>query len=129
MNAAARLDGNTYWSRDGESFTASSLDELLELGDELKPGDVVEFGTAEYPGTDFIGAGDCIELIGDRASDVGGEWAEDFPHVSDEARAELDAFLEQWQAKHCQPTFYSIVGAQEYTLTEADFADTAKAST
>lgn len=113
----------TVWSRDGESFQFDSLAELLETYDDLEAGMSVEFGTATYPSTNFVDADDVVELIGTRAYDVGGEYAEDFPSLSDAAVKELSEFLSAWQAKHCKPTFYIVPGAQKYVITEQDIKD------
>lgn len=113
---------NVKWSADGETYNYDSLSELLDCNDDIEAGRVVYFGEASRPGTTWIDADDVIEMIGERAYDVGGESAECFPEVSPEAIVELSQLLVVWQAKHCQPTFWTIPNSQQYVVTEADMA-------
>lgn len=122
-------DGQIFWSSDCETFNADSLAELIESDDDLEAGDLVSYGEAEDVGTDFVSEEDVIELIADRAYDYGGEAAEDFPDVSDEAARELAAFLAAWQAKHCKPNFYRIRNVKHYTITEADINEARRSPT
>lgn len=117
------MSTKVVWSHDQETFNAESLGELLDTyGDEMEPGRTVWFGNAVKPSTDFVEARDVLEQIADRAYDVGGEHAEGFPNITDEAEAELSAFLIAWQAKHCQPAFYTVEDVQEYRVTAEDLA-------
>lgn len=52
-----------------------------------------------------------IDYMAENARDGAG--AEDYPDVSDEARAELDALIEAWAAKHCSPNFWMQDGEPE----------------
>ncbi len=58
-------------------------------------------------------ADDIIEDIGEYAVDTHGECAEDFPDVSDEAKAELAALLEAWSYKHLRVRFWICNGDVE----------------
>lgn len=107
------------WSRNGETFQADSLRELIN-DYELEPGSVVHVGDVQEHGTNWIDADDVIEQIADRGDDEGGEFAYDFPDVPAEAKAELDAFLTRWQAEHCVASFFQVVNVRQYTITEAD---------
>ncbi|OQS36129.1 hypothetical protein B0T45_16690 [Chromobacterium haemolyticum] len=91
----------------------------------LELGDVVQVGDVQEHGTDWIDAGDVIEMIADRGADEGGEYADDFPDVSTEARAELAAFLERWQAENCVARFYQVVNVRQHTITESDLEEAA----
>jgi uncharacterized protein YfdQ (DUF2303 family) len=118
-------DGEKCWSLDEEQFNYESLDELIQgiydLHGSVEPGWVVSFGTAHKPdAADFVDADRVIDDMGDAASDVGGEFAEDFPSVSPEARKELNDFLEAWARKHCEVTFFTVDNVQKYTITQAD---------
>lgn len=115
---------NIVWSRNGNDFDYESLDDLINNeGDDLAVGDVVSFGTAMTPGTNFVYADDVIEMIGDRAYDIAGEHADDFPSVTDEAKNELASFLAAWQEKHCAPTFWVVGNAEDYTITAEEIGE------
>ncbi|MCD5326715.1 hypothetical protein ACFFU8_18385 [Chromobacterium piscinae] len=112
------------WSHNGETFQADSLRELIK-DYELEPGSVVHVGDVQEHGTNWIDADDVIEQIAERGDDEGGEFADDFPDVPDEAKAELDTFLTRWQAEHCVATFFNVVNVRQYTITEADIEEAA----
>lgn len=114
----------TYWSDNEEDWNCDCLSDLLAGNDELKEGDTVYFGTAATPpATAFINATDVIEMMGERAYDEFGEHAEDFPSMTAEAKAELEALLSDWVARHCHTTFYRITDVTEYVLTAEDIQD------
>lgn len=113
------------WSVDEENFNCSSLDELILSHDDLVVGgtawkaDAVEIDPASY-----ISASDVTEMLSERAYDDVGEYAEDWPCVTGEATAELDALLRDWVHKHCKEgmTFYRVRNSTAYTLTAEDLA-------
>lgn len=109
------------WSANGEDFLFQSLSELLDSHPGYQPGDVVYVGDASYPDThQLIDAEDVIEQMTDRAWDIAGEYAMDYPDATKEAKAELDQFLQAWITKHCPPEFFVVKNSKEYTLTAAD---------
>jgi RNA-splicing ligase RtcB len=109
------------WSVDGSDFSYTSLGDLLDGNDDIEVGQVVHVGDPVHPdATEFVDAGDVIDLIATRAYDIGHEHADDFPDVTDEARAELDALLQGWITKHCKVTFYEVENAREYVITAED---------
>lgn len=56
-----------------------------------------------------------IDDMSQRAYDQGhGEYSEDFPSVSDEAKAELDAFLGAWAEKYIKIDFWIADGEPEW---------------
>lgn len=57
-------------------------------------------------------ADDIIERMHESASEHG-EAAEEYPDVSDEAKAELDAILTAWARKHAEPRFWIGTGEPE----------------
>ncbi|MBA4707550.1 hypothetical protein [Aquitalea aquatica] len=118
-------DVQLAWSENGEDFTSESLCELIENG-ELQPGQTIYVGEVKYHSTDWIGADDVIDMIADRGYDEGGEYAECFPDVSEEAQAELEAFLAAWQAKHCAPSFFQVINVKEHVITEEEYAEAKK---
>ena len=111
------------WSADAESFCHQSLQDLLDSDDRIVEGSTVWCGDADRPGaSELIDASDIIELLATRALDVGGEWAEDYPDVTNEAKSELEALLWGWIEKHCEPEFWSVSAVEQYTVTAADIA-------
>ncbi|WP_069705228.1 hypothetical protein [Burkholderia seminalis] len=114
-------DVRVVWSRNNEDFTWDELDELLDTHDDLAVGDVVFIGeVAPIQTKHLCDADDVIEMIGERAYDEVGEYADGYPDVVPEARAELDALLAGWIEKHAKPTFYSVVNVRQYVITAAD---------
>ena len=115
------------WSTDGEVFNHSSLgDALDELDDkgELTVGRVVWFGETSRPDpTCYFDADNVLEMIGERAYDDAGELAEGYPDVSDDAKTELNTFLEGWLKAHCQPPFWRVDAVKEYCVTADDVAE------
>lgn len=108
------------WSANGEDFNYQSLRELLDSHD-LNAGDVVHVGEADHPETrQLIDAEDVIEQMTERAWDIAGEYAMEYPDVSKEAKDELERLLEAWITKHCPPEFFTVKNSVEYTLTTAD---------
>ncbi|WP_205690378.1 hypothetical protein [Comamonas serinivorans] len=107
------------WSADNEDFSYESLGDLLDSHDDLKPGDVVYRADAHMPKLgQLIDADWVIEHIGERAYDIGGEYAEGYPECTKEQAAELQTLLEQWLSECPAPRFYSVKNSQPYTLTE-----------
>ena len=112
------------WSINNEDFNCDTLDELLEdCQGDVRPGQTVYFGTAKAPTIgSFISVDSVIEDIAARAYDFGGEWADDYPDVTLEHKAKLQALLESWLAECPAPRFYRVVDAKPYVLTESDFS-------
>jgi len=54
-----------------------------------------------------------LECIADSAGDEVGDLAEDFPDVSEEAKAELDALLNRWAREHIHCAFWVPTGEAE----------------
>ncbi len=52
--------------------------------------------------------------MSDRAHDAVGEAGDEFPDVSDEARAELEALLSEWASRHVTCDFWSVDGEAEW---------------
>lgn len=113
-----------YWSHDGERFSYDTLGELLDCN-ELQVGDTVYTGDGVRPDpAEWVDDDDVIEQLSCRAYDECGEIAEDYPEVSKEAKAELEALLGAWARKYCTPTWYMIKDVREYEITAEDLAET-----
>lgn len=123
----AKAAGSIYWSRNEEHYLYESLGELLDDHDDIEAEDTVHYGTAEIPNpTDWVDAEDVIEQLACRAQDECGEWAEDYPDVTVEAKVELTELLETWVVKYCQPTFWTIKDVKTYEVTAEDLAADSK---
>lgn len=112
------------WSYDEEDYSYSELGDLIDAHrDDLEVGSIVYIGEAVHPSpTDFVDADDICEMLAERAYDRCGEFAEDFPDASKEAKSELDELLRAWCERHCQVTFYEVVNSRPYTITAEDLA-------
>lgn len=64
----------------------------------------------------------AIEMAQEKACDEGGEVAEDWPDVTDEAEKELDELLKAWARKHAPVNFWVVGKAEEVTAPEANDA-------
>lgn len=97
---------------DGECKTR---EEAIKEGRlELPEGDLYVISGTKPPASRFIHDADyIIEAMGERAYDECGECAEEFPDVTDEAKAELNAFLDAWADKHCEVRFWMADGKTE----------------
>lgn len=119
----ARRDGD--WNHD-------SLADLIRENTEHDGTCAIQVGTIVWRGLkkfddpeDFVpGADDIINTMANNAAGSdGGEFADDYPNVTEEAQAELDAFLIAWARKHAPVTgFYGVVDIEQYTVTAEDLA-------
>nr|WP_314607398.1 hypothetical protein [uncultured Janthinobacterium sp.] len=113
------------WSVNKEEFNYSSLGELLDSNDDLEVGTIVWRGEGQVPAAGrLIDADDVLMTMGERASDIVGEFADGYPAATPVARAELDLMLGKWIEKWCPPSFYEVVSVKPYTLTAADLVST-----
>lgn len=111
------------WSANNEDFNYEELSDLLDSNDDLKPGDTVYRAEAHPPKLkSLVDADWVIEQIGEMAYEIGGEYADDYPDVSKEQAAKLQALLEQWLSECPAPTFWQVRGSEPYVLTEGDFS-------
>lgn len=125
-------EGDIVWSCNGEDFTHDCKEEAIDsawhwiAGKAMHPnvGDKIYFGTVSTPTVNkLVDADDIIEMLGERAYDIGGEYAEDFPDVSAQERDELNTLLQNWIDNYCKPSFYSVLGIQEYIISEEDMKE------
>lgn len=110
------------WSCDEDQWWQEEFEEVLdclEVTGELEVGRIIYQGTPKRPSPIFIGADDVIELISERAYDIGGEYAYDYPDVSDEQKQELEDFLDKWQRQFI-PSFYTVQDVKGYVITQED---------
>jgi len=72
------------------------------------------------PDPRVIGADCVIDMMAECGAEQWGEAADDWPTVTDEARLELENFLDAWMVKYCTPEFGFIDSddAEEINPTE-----------
>lgn len=101
------------YALDGENFIFESEEEVVEEAQEEGYSTYSKGVVKPILPHHLIDANDVIEMIGERAWDIAGEWADDFPDVTKEAKGELEQFLHQWVEKHCTPSFYLVEEVEE----------------
>lgn len=117
-------NGEICWSGDRENFNFDSLYELLCNEAHLEEGAELEFGEAYKPMMHALcDSDDILCMMGERASDIAGEYAEDFPDCTKEAIEELDQILKSWFEKHITVNFYGVKNVQKYTVTKEDIIE------
>lgn len=84
---------------------------LVELNDV--PVFYIHSGHRPRPQRYFPDADDVLEIAMQSADDDAGDVAEDFPDVTDEAKAELDKLLSDWVEKRVTCSFWVSDGAPE----------------
>lgn len=116
------------WSVDGYKWNnglfnsrKKAISDALENAEDsdCTPSDHVFIGKCKsYPNSYFFPDADyIIEQMACAADDVGGDYASDYPDVTDEAVSELTTklheLLESWCKEHkVEPTFYSIESSE-----------------
>lgn len=126
MDKTDPRSGDHVWSIDKERFDFGSFGEALDALDSegsLFAGEVIYYGELERrPASSFVPTAEMIiESAGDQAYDHAGEHAEGFgDDVTDEAKAELDAFLSEWANKNMRVHFWLVRHAREYVITSKD---------
>jgi len=117
------------WSTDEEDFSldfCTALDQIMgDLAEEESGvGRILWFGEAVKPEiTSIINVDDILDMMHDRASDICGEHAEDFPNVGAAAMKEMRDFLDSWCERHLAISFFAVKNAKEYIITEQDVLD------
>lgn len=110
------------WSIDEENFQYDSLGELLDNHTELMIGDVVYVGDAVKPDhSELIDVDNILEMMSERAYDIAGEYADNFPNATVEAVRVLDYFLQVWMKAYCTINFYRVKNIKPYKITMEDF--------
>lgn len=116
------------WSANEEDYNSDSLAQLLDSHPHLTVGSVVWRGEPCRPGaSELFDADDAMEMMRDRACDIAGEHADDYPNVSTEDVAELNSLIIGWIDSKAAPTFYTVKNVQPYTLTATDVGQQAEA--
>lgn len=122
-------DQEIFYSADGETYNHSEIEDAISelywntLEDETIVGNVIYYGVGTRPEPiKLFDADDVLEWLGDRATDMVGECADDFPNVSKEATDELNELLKGWYNKHLTVDFWQIdpKTIKEYVITKED---------
>jgi len=114
------------WSTNNEDFNYNSLDDLVNSNSgELEVGQVVYVGEGRRPKlSELCDADDVIEMMQNRAYDIGGEYADGFmDDISAEEKQALNDLLQTWMEKHVSIDFYTVHDVREYVLTEEDLQE------
>lgn len=115
------------YSTNNEQFDHSDLSDVLtELDDDgrLEPGVVIyEADAFKRPAGFFFDIDMLFENMGESAHDAGGEYADDFPDVSEGARAELEDIIKNWLDRNVEVRFYSVRNARPIEVTAAMIAE------
>jgi hypothetical protein len=118
------------YSTDRESWT-TDMDRILDqlmcstgeenkenlIGMEYFEGDAV-FCTARQ----MVDIECIIDMISDAAYEVGGEWADGWPDITDKGKNELENLIVEFLEKKSPCTFYHIENVQSKTITEDDIS-------
>lgn len=112
------------YSVDGDVFDA---DNMVEVFNRLQNAGLLVAGTRFYSANathpdpaSFLTAEIALDAAQDRADGEYGEYADDLTDgVTDEAKAELDAFLEVWSRKNLSVRAYNLSNKVEHTITVA----------
>lgn len=113
----------TVYSLDGENFRFDDINEALaelEVEGDLVDGHMIEAGTpTRHEASEFFRIDDLIDGLRDRAYEEAGEWADDFPDLSKDQRAELESIISNWLDRSIKVTFWTVNGAKPFEITQA----------
>lgn len=73
----------------------------------------------------LISIDSIIDIINENAFEFGGEWAEDWPDLSDEEKKELENLIVEFLEKKSPCTFYQVENAVIKTVTADDVKEEA----
>lgn len=119
-------DPRYVYSVDGETYNHDNLEdtiddaitrcssEIFEVGNELCYHKAI---ARDFIPSDFVNVESILDDMDCRASDEGGEWAEDFTYCSKEAKDELEKLVSDWANKHLECSFYGIRNNELMTFT------------
>lgn len=117
------MNHDIVWSADDEYYNYDSLAELIEGNPDIDAGAEVCFGEKkEVAPSELFDGSDIVEMLAERAYDIAGEAAEDFPDVSKEEIKELEFLVHEWMRKYCI-NFYKVVNTKKHTITVADIVE------
>ena len=118
----------TCYSIDDENFSLLSIGDVLDaLNNEgrLKEGEAYfEASFRQMQGRDVFSVEHLLESMGERLYDEVGDFANDYPSVTPEAKRELETFILEWIERHARLSRYMVVIGTplERRVTAADIA-------
>jgi len=109
------------YSINGEDWTADWCS-FLDQNKELSPGCECRRGEMHYADpAEFVDSDAVINSMADNASSSDlGEWADDFPSGSAEAKLELEELLDAWARKNCDCSFYRVKNIETFKIAHED---------
>lgn len=120
------------YSFNEEDYTSGDLWEALQALEDR--GDLTE-GVAFYVGdadrkapSYYFDVDDLLEGMGNRASDEAGEWADDFPDLTKEKTAELQAVVSAWLDANVSAAFFTVCNTRKVIVTAEMIAERAAAT-
>jgi hypothetical protein len=120
MEKAYSKDGE-YWEIDWDTFLDILMDRIGAedeqglIGAEYYEGDQVPVTTGELVDIDAV-----LDIIGETAWDVIGEYADDYPKFTDEEKAELKKLIVGFLDKKGRPDYFHVENAVKKTITAED---------
>ena len=114
------------YSVDGETYNHDNLEDLIDDAITRCNSEIFEVGNElyyhkaiarDFVPSDFVNVDSILDDMDCRASDEGGEWAEDFTYCSKEAKEELDKLVSAWANKNLTCSFYGIRNDERMTFT------------
>lgn len=74
--------------------------------------------------SNLVDVDDILEMLAERAYDIGGEWSEDWStEVESGHRESLQEALEKWSQELPEINFYLVGKSVEYVITEQDMEE------
>lgn len=101
-----------------EALTALEDNDGLVVGAVFHEGDSHKGRPSHYFDIDR-----ALEDMGERAYDMCGEWAEDFPDVSAAKVKELEKLIADWLDANVAVNFYTVENVRPITVTEEMIAE------
>ena len=106
------------WSTDGEMFDHdySSIIDQLEVGQTIYEGNSLYCAESDLFDVESI-----LEDIQSNAYDLVGESSDGYTDsINQDAKNELNTFIESWLSKHAPIKFYKVRNVSERVITEDD---------
>lgn len=115
---------NQCWSVDEENFSYNSLDDLIDDNGDIEIGRTV-WVADKVPITplELCSGYDVIDKICDRASEIGGDYADNFIEELSGSKSKeqcLDKIIEKWITDNCEIGFWRAENIKEYEIIAQD---------
>ena len=109
------------YSTNGEDWTADWCS-FISKNEDFSPGDECQRGEMHYADpAEFVDSDAVIDTMANNASSSElGEWADDFPNVSADAKQELEDLLDACARKNCDCSFYRVKNIETFKIAHED---------